>query len=325
MRKTIIVACVLFGSGPNALASGVPPGTVIENQATVSFDLGGTPTTLMSNTTSLTVNERIDVAAVLQSAQVLTAAGDTERALLFRVTNTGNGTEAFTLAIDNLITGDDFDPEASVPSIYFDTDGSGDLSAADQAYVAGTNEPVLATDAFIDVFLVNDIPVTAVNGDIGRSQLTVKSVTGTGAAGTVYAGAGDGGTEAIIGASTGEAVDVGEYIVADVQINVLKSQVVGDPFGGTEPIPGATITYTIAVDVTGSGTATASVLNDPVPAFSSYVAGSLRLNAVALTDATDADAGELDTTAAPAVVVRLGDLTLADGTQTIEFQVRIDE
>ena len=36
------------------------------------------------------------------------------------------------------------------------------------------------------------------------------------------------------------------------------------------------------------------------------------------------DAGELDTTGAPTVVVRLGDLTQADGIQTVEFQVTID-
>jgi hypothetical protein len=48
------------------------------------------------------------------------------------------------------------------------------------------------------------------------------------------------------------------------------------------------------------------------------------LNAVSLTDATDADAGELDTSVTPTVVVRLGDLVQTDGIQTVEFQVTID-
>jgi hypothetical protein len=34
--------------------------------------------------------------------------------------------------------------------------------------------------------------------------------------------------------------------------------------------------------------------------------------------------GELDSSGAPTVIVRLGDLTLADGIQTVEFQVTID-
>jgi hypothetical protein len=48
------------------------------------------------------------------------------------------------------------------------------------------------------------------------------------------------------------------------------------------------------------------------------------LNGAALTDVADADSGEFDTSGAPAVVVRLGDLTLADGTQSVVFQVSID-
>jgi hypothetical protein len=54
------------------------------------------------------------------------------------------------------------------------------------------------------------------------------------------------------------------------------------------------------------------------------VPGSITLNAGALTDAIDADAGELDTSGAPTVVVRLGDLTQADGIQTVVFEVTID-
>lgn len=324
IRQATLAGCALLTCSYSALAAGVPPGTVIENQATVNFDLAGTSTTLVSNTTTLTVIERIDVVAVLQSPQVLTTAGDTNRALLFRITNTGNGSETFSLAIDNVIAGDDFDPVAAAPPIYFDTDASGDFTAADLAYVAGTNDPLLAADASVDVFLVNDIPVSTANGDIGRSRLTATSVTGTGPAGTLFPGGGDGGVDAIAGTTTGAATDIGEYVVADVQIGVVKSQLVSDPLGGNAPVPGATIRYTITVDVVGTGTATASALSDPIPTYTSYVVNSLSLNGVALTDVSDADAGEFYTSAAPLVEVQLGDLTLADGTQTIEFEVTID-
>lgn len=219
----------------SAWAIGIPVGTLIENTATVDFILSGTPTTMVSNTISITVVERIDVVVTLQSPQVLVVPNDTGRALLFTVTNTGNGTETFLLAIDSAIAGDDFDPIPSVPAIYFDTDGSGDFNAGDVAYVPGTNDPVLAADASIDVLLLNDIPGAVVNGNIGRSQLTATSATGSGAAGTEFTGQGDGGVDAI-----------------------------------------------------------------------------------------DADAGEFDTSGAATVVVRLGDLTQADGIQTIVFQVTID-
>lgn len=322
--RAFSVACAtLFFAAP-AFAAGTPVGTVIENTATVSFDLAGTPTTIQTNTTTVTVAERVDVVVTLQSAQVQVQPNDTNRALLFTVTNTGNGSETFSLSIDNALAGDDFDPIAAVPAIYFDTDASGDLTGADQAYAPGVNDPVLAADASIDVFLVNDIPAGVVNGNLGRSELTATSLTGTGPAGTEYAGQGDGGVDAIIGTTTGEAATFGEYVVSDAQVAVLKAQAVLDPFGGTEPIPGATITYTITVEVTGTGTAAASTLRDVIPTYTTYVANSLTLNTVALSDATDADAGELDTSGTPTIVVRLGDLNLASGIQTVEFQVSID-
>lgn len=315
-------AMLLFAALP-AGAAGTAAGTIIENTATVDFNLNGSDLTLSSNTTTITVAERIDVVVTLQSPQVLVAANDVNRALLFTVTNTGNGSEAFALAIDSVLAGDDFDPQPSSTSIYFDTDGSGDLNAGDQPYSPGS-EPLLAPDASVDVFLVNDIPGTVQNGDIGFSQLTAVTVLGANPPGTVYGGAGDGGVDAVIGATGGSASETGEYLVSDVQIAVIKSQAVSDPWGGAQPVPGATITYTVTIEVTSTGTATGAVFNDPIPTFSTYVPNSITLNGSLITDATDADAGEFDTSVVPAVVVRLGDLTSADGVQTVEFDVTID-
>ncbi|MDJ0939985.1 MAG: hypothetical protein QNJ00_09490 [Woeseiaceae bacterium] len=322
--RACVFACVLLAYGAQANAAGTAVGTVIENTASVSFDLGGTRTTIVTNTTTLTVAERVDVVVTLASPQLLVAAGDANRALLFTVTNTGNGSETFSLGSDNAIGGDDFDPIAAVPAIYFDSDASGDLTAADVAYTPGVNDPVLAADESVDVFLVNDIPAAVANGDIGRSRLTASSLTGTGTPGTVVVGAGDAGTDAVIGTTGGEASAEGEYVVSDIAVNVVKTQLVQDPFGGSEPVPGATITYTVTLEVVGSGTATASVFRDPIPTYTTFLPGSITLNGASLTDAADADAGELDTATAATIVVRLGDLTLADGTQTVEFQATID-
>ena len=320
----IVIVCIALMSVAPAWAVGTPVGTIIENTATVDFNLAGTPITLQSNTTTITVVERIDVVVTLQSPQIIVTANDTDRALLFTVTNTGNGTETFSLAIESVLAGDDFDPTPAAISIYFDTDGSGDLNVGDQPYTAGTNDPVLAADATVDVFLVNDIPGTVVNGNIGFSQLTATSLTGTGAPGTEFTGQGDGLVDAIIGTTGGDDADTGEYLVSDIVISFIKAQVVNDQFGGNQPIPGATITYTITVEVTSAGTATGSVVADPIPTFTTYVPGSITLNAGAISDAIDADTGEFDTSGAPTVVVRLGDLTQADGIQTVVFEVTID-
>ncbi len=116
----------------------------------------------------------------------------------------------------------------------------------------------------------------------------------------------------------------GEYLVGDIQISAVKSQTVCDPFGGTQPIPGATIAYQIVVTATGTGAALGAAFNDPIPADTTYVAGSLRLNGAPLTDAADADAGSFVTTPAPASPSNLGDLTSAAGPQTIDFRVTIN-
>ena len=326
-RRPVLQSVLLFLTVAYAspiFAAGTPAGTVIDNMAEVTFDLGGVQATESSNIASITVVERIDVVIALQSSQVLVAASDLNRSLLFTVTNTGNGTETFALAIDSVLAGDDFDPIPAVPPIYFDTDGSGDFSAGDIAYAAGTNDPVLTADQSVDILLVNDIPAVALNGQLGRSELSASSTTGSGNPGDSFPGQGDGGIDAVVGGTGGTSVLFGEYLVSDVQMNILKSVIVTDQFGNQDPIPGATLTYTVTIEVVNSGTATAAVFSDAIPAGTTYTSNTILLNAVSLTDVSDADAGELNTSATPTTIVRLGDLTQADGIQTVEFQVTIN-
>lgn len=309
---------------PSAFAVGTAAGTDITNTATVSYEVGGNPVTEDSPPVVVTVAEIIDVDVTVQTAQVPVAPGDVNQAALFTVTNTGNGTETFSLAALSALPGDDFDPVLSAPdSLFFDTDGSGDLSAGDQAYIPGTNDPVLAADASVSILVVNDIPAGLLDGNLGETQLTATSTTGTGVAGTVVAGGGDGGVDALIGTTEGDDDAIAEYLVETINLTVDKAATVTDPFGGNTAVPGATIVYTITTTVTGAGVATAVVVDDPIPADTTYQAGSLRLNGAVLTDAADADAGEF-VTATPAITVALGDLTDAAGPQVVEFTVVID-
>jgi uncharacterized repeat protein (TIGR01451 family) len=305
-------------------AAGTAAGTVIDSAAQLSYEIAGAPLSLTSNTVSITVDERVDVVVTLQGPQEIVAGGDAGRTILLRVSNTGNGSEAFRLAINSNLGGDDFDPVPATPAIYFDTDASGDLSVGDVAYAPGSNEPVLAADAYVDVLLVNDIPLTVTNGQIGFSELTASSVTGTGNPGDVFANQGDGGVDAVIGTSGAESADSGEYLVSDVAVGIVKSVIVSDPFGGSEPVPGATLTYSIVVQVNSAGTASNSTVNDPIPANTTYVPSSISLNGGAISDASDGDSGEFDSSVVPSVVVRLGDLTQVSGVQTVTFQVTID-
>lgn len=324
--KRILSVCVCLGMFNVAHAIGTIAGTDIDNTAEVSYEVAGSPVTESSNTLIVTVAEILDVDVTLQSPPTPVSPSDAAQELLLTITNTGNGTEAFALQLDSALAGDDFDPTPSAPSsIYFDTDGSGDLSPGDTPYNPGVNDPSLSPDTAIDVLIVNDIPLAVADGDTGRSLLNATATTGSGAPGTVYAGAGDGGVDAIAGTSGATDEDTGEYVVSDIRLDVVKSAIVVDQFGGNEPLPGALITYTIVVTPSGSGTATASTFNDRIPDHTRYVAGTISLNGGALTDAPDADSGQLLTVSGdPTINLLLGDLGSASGPQTIEFTVTIN-
>ncbi len=129
LRQQFLVASFLIACCSAAWATGTAAGTIIDNVATVNFDLAGVNSTQNSNTVTLTVLERLDVVVTLQSPQILVASGEVNRSLLFTVTNTGNGNDEFDLFIDSALTGDDFDPLPASPAIYYDTDASGDFSS----------------------------------------------------------------------------------------------------------------------------------------------------------------------------------------------------
>lgn len=302
-----------------ALAAGTPAGTNITNKASVSFVVDTATLNKDSNEVTLQVAEVLDVTLAWQdSGNILAEPEETGKVATFLLTNTGNGSEAFTLTVDNGLGGDQFDPTLS--GVYLDANDNGQYDAGtDTLYNAGANDPVLAADASIALFVLNDIPAGVNDSDLGKSGLTAAANTGTGAPGDPFPGAGDGGVNAVVGTSGGTANDTATYQVSAVDVTVVKSQSVADPHGGSEPMPAAVITYSIEVEASGSGTAESVTVTDPVPANTSYVEGSLKLDGGDLTDATDGDAGEV---AGGTVTVRLGDLQ--DTAKTVSFQVTID-
>ncbi len=318
---TVVIGMAVFSGA--ALAGGTAPGVDITNEAKANYTVGATPYEV-TDTATVTVDELLDMTVTWQdAASVVAMPGEVEKVLTFLVTNTGNGTDTYSIAIDNAIAGDDFDPVASGASsgLYLDANGNSTYdSGVDTEYTGAGDNFSLGSDSALTVFLVNDIPAAAADGDTGDSELTVTSTAGTGAAGTVIAGGGDGGVDAVIGASLGETAISGTYLVSDTTVAVTKTASVTDQFGGTSPIPGATITYTILVEVTGSGTASAVTITDTIPAETDYTADSLMLNAAALTDADDGDAGKV---VGGVVTVELGDINGGDPDNTITFDVTI--
>lgn len=330
-RCLLILVLAVGVSAPQAWATGTPAGTAITNQATATYSVGTTELTVPSNTVTIRVVELLSISTVWQDAAYVSVhVGDNDRVVTFLVTNTGNGQDTFRLAaVSSGLPGDQFDPV--LVDLYLDANANGVFdSLSDELYIPGGNDPDLEADESVVVFALNNIPLedppgqTVVDGDLGHCNLTATSNTGVGAPGTVLAGAGDNGADAVIGAPGGTDDDTGTYIVSGVVVNIVKSAVVADPWGGDSPVPGSVIAYTLVVEATGDGMAQNVVITDEIPEFTTFNPGTVTLNAVTLTDAVDADAGHFASGPPRLITVALGDLTAASPQQTITFDVTID-
>lgn len=304
-----------------AHAAKTPAGTVITNTAKATYDLpnGGSGST-DSNTVTLKVDEIIDVTvSSLNPGDVTVSPGATGQALAFKVTNAGNGQQSFKLSFRDNLTGDDFDPTTT--SLVIDTNNNGVYDpGVDTVYTAGANDPSLAPDASVTVFVVSTIPGSVTNGQRGQAALIATSVTGTGSAGTLFAGKGAGGSDAIVGLTTGTATSAAFYAVSAATASLTKSAVVADPFGGTSHVPGSIITYTLVATVSGSGTLNNLTITDAVPTGTTYQANSLTLGGTPLSDAADGDAGEV---VSGNLTVRLGNVA-AGSSRTATFKVKVN-
>ena len=299
------LSLVLFASPPvfaqagMSAAAGTAPATVITNTAEARWTAAGVVETGRSNTDRLVVAERLDIRLTPGPAA---PAGS--GAVAVDLTNAGNGIEAFAIVAAA--------PNAPALTIVADVDGDGrcDLGT-DRALVDGRTAP-LAAGASVRL-LVCDAAADV--------RVTARAVTGSGQPGTVFAGAGDGGSDAVVG-STGAAATLvigkdGAAGADDAAPVFTKSQSVVAPDGSARAAVGAVITYTL--DARFDAATAAVDIEDPLPAGTAIVADSLALDGRPLSDAADADAGEI---AAGTVRVRLVDVP-AGAVHRVTFSVTV--
>jgi uncharacterized repeat protein (TIGR01451 family) len=313
---TILVALALPSQ---AEAAGTRAGSTISNTASASFDTGGGTTTIDSNQVDLLVDELLDVTVASNNpADVPTTPGATGQVLSFSVTNNGNGVESFTLSTVANAGGDDYDP--TVTQIYIDNgDGVFD-PATDTLYTPGANDPELDPDESVTIFVIATTPGGVIDGNRGIVSLVAAAVTGTGDPGDSFPGMGEGGGNAVVGSTGADGTDAGAFVVSAATVTLVKSAVVTNSLGTADPVPGATITYTIVATVAGSGSVSGLTITDNIPADTSYVSGSMTLGGAPLSDAVDADAGDYNGTR---ISVALG--SVAGGqTRTVTFRTTID-
>lgn len=311
-----VIANVCAGSA--AHANGVQAGTVITNTASATYSSGASTTTITSNTVSIKVDELLDVAvASLDSAAK--PVGNGNAVLTFQVTNTGNGAESFTVTADGAVAGNAF--ALDLQTVAIDYNGNGTYEpGVDSVIPNGGTSGEIPADGKITVFLIVSAPAGVSDGATSQIRLNAIAVTGTGSPGTAFTGKGDGGGDAIVGASTAQAGSIGSTIASIASVSLLKSMSIVDPFGGSRPVPGAVVSYSIQASVSGSGDASGLHVIDTIPVGTTYQSGSLKLDGAALSDAIDGDAGKASSAG---IDVDLGNLP-AGATRTVRFSATIN-
>lgn len=325
----MLAAALIFVVPVGALAALTPAGTVISNTVTLDYvPPGGIPEKATSNTASFVVEELINVILQWQDASPVSVnSPDIADALTFMLSNTGNGTETFTLTRNNSPSvPDQYDPLNSATAIYFESNGTPGLQTGvggDTPYVGGVT---LNAEQSVLVYVVSDTPAALPIGNTGQVALSAASDT-VGAAGavpgTALVGLGDGGVTAVVGLTQAQASANGIYIVSGLALSVVKTVVVdGGGDAATTTAPGKTLIYTITVTLTGTGIASNLVITDPLPVELTYVPGSITVNAATRTDADDPGTDNAKFSA-NAVTVNFGN-TAAPATHIITFKAVVN-
>lgn len=292
------VAVVLGGITllPAAHAAAPAAGVSISNIAVANYnDATGAPQTVNSNEVRTTVLQVASFTLVADRTATVNPNGQV--ALSHTLTNTGNGTDSFTIDLVNLV-GDTTD--LNNIAVYIDANGDG--VADNTTDLVGQAVPVAAGQS-VNLIVVGTAPISATNGQV--AQLTISA------------------TSVFAPAVTDDNTDT-VTIVGGPVINLVKTATVA--LGADNRVgAGDVVTYTIAYSNTGNAPAVDVVITDLLPANVTYVAGSAVRSgqAAALTDdGIDGDGYDFDTVGRD---LTLNLASVAQNTNgTLTFQVTID-
>lgn len=299
-----------------------PAGTVIDNAVTLTYSTEGVPGSTTSNTASFTVDELINVVIIWQdAAPVAVNSPDLNDVLTFLLTNTGNGTETFSLSRNNApsVT-DNYDPISSAAPLYVESNGTPGLQTGPGGDTEYTSGITLDAEASVIVYVLSNTPAAQVNNNTGQVALTAAATTdgASGAvAGTILSGKGDGGIDAIVGTTRAQSTANGIHIVSGLSVGIAKTVEV---VGGGDAAPGKTLAYTLTITLTGTGTAAELTVSDPLPAELTYSPGTIKVDSASRTDAADSDNTQFSS---GTLTVSFGD-TAAPASHAITFSAVIN-
>jgi uncharacterized repeat protein (TIGR01451 family) len=315
-------------------AVGTLAGTIVSNVASVSYTLGGSAAfSAKSNIAVLQVDEVIAPILTWQDAvPVAVTTPGINGVLTYLLTNVGNGSEAFGLTRVNgpspLPDGNYTPLNGSLGAIYLESGATPGFQAtganADRVYLPGSNDPQLAADASVILYVISNTPNVGsnVHGDVLLRAVSMTAGAAGALPGTALPGLGHGAGFAVVGNSRAQSSATGTYITSGLGFALNKTVLkVTDPQGGAVVMPGSILTYQIVATLAGTGTATNLVIADPLPLYTAYVPGSMAINELVQTDAADADLAQW-VAATQTVSLALGNVA-APATFVIVFQATI--
>lgn len=332
------VGAIALSAAP-AFAAGTLAGSTIVNTVSVGYQVGGVSQTAQSASNTLTVDRKVNLTIASAPATTSVSPGQTGAVTIFQVTNTSNDTIDIGLGIVNQVGGaaqhggtDTID--VSNYKFYSDAALTQQITYLDE----------VAPDATKTVYVVADVPISAINGQIAGDILTATAELG-GIAGTQGAvlvattGANTAGVDTVFadGAGATDAANdgkysiKGDYTVSAPLLTVTKlSTLISDPVSGTtnpKAIPGAVIEYCIVVSNAASGaTATNVAVSDPLPSTVTYTAGTtgISINGTYSGSACNADGtANGGTYSGTTVSGSLANLA-AGATETLRFRATIN-
>ena len=286
------IALVAGGAAlmPTAQAAAPTAGSNISNIATASYtDGNGASKTVTSNEVKTTVLQVSSFTLVADRNATINPNGTAT--LSHTLTNTGNGTDTFTLNVSQL-SSDDFN--LTNVHIYLDSNQDG---------VPDNNTDItsvtLTANQSVGIIVVSTVPVTQPDGK--KAQYTLNAAAGF--------------DPTVTGFNTDTVT-----VSAGASMQIQKSASVASV------APNGDITYTLTYKNTGNGAAPFVTIQDTLPNTVTYNAGSglWSGSSTALTDATGGDPTGIDyryDSAIKTVYVSLTNVP-ANSTGTVKFTVK---
>ncbi len=259
LGRTLIALALSALAGLGTVAHTAPPaGTTIGNQATATYTDAASNSYVVSSNPVTTIVQQVASLTLTANGTRLAAPGG-QAVFPHVLTNTGNGTDSFSLTATNQ-AGDDFDVTGL--TLYVDADGNG----VPDDFVPVTTTGPLAAGASYRFVAVGSVPGSRLSGDVSNVRVNAVSV--------------------FDGAQTAFNTDQ-VTVSTNAVVNVTKS--ISTPNGAS---PSGPYTYTLTYTNSGNATASGVRLTDLIPAGMSYVAGSARWSATGATVLSDADSSD---------------------------------